>query len=119
MGKSIKFFGKTESQNEDEPDLLFTPWSAVHFFSGAIAHSWLDIGFWPWEAIHAAYEMKDWYLHNSETDETQDYNSLPNSLADQAIATVGHLVATTKRSPLVLVGGLITLVFVSSREEVG
>ena len=118
MGKSVKFFGTTESQDDEEPDLLFTPWSAVHFFSGAIANSWLDIGFWPWEAIHAAYELKDFYLHNTTTDETQEYNSLPNSLADQAIATLGHLVAT-KRSKLVLVGGLLTLVFVSSREELG
>ena len=119
MGKSIRFFGATESQDEDEPDLLFTPWSAIHFFSGAIANSWLDIGFWPWEAIHVAYELKDWYLHNSTDNETQEYNSLPNSVADQAIATLGHMIATTKRSKIVLVGGLLTLVFVASQEELG
>ena len=119
MGKSIRFFGTSESQDDEEPDLLFTPWSAVHFFSGAIANSWMDIGFWQFEAIHAAYELKDLYLHNSTNAETQEYNSLPNSVADQAIATLGHLVATSKRSKIVLVAGLLTLVFVASREDLG
>ena len=96
---------------------MFTPWSSVHFFAGAIAHSWADIGLLPWELLHLAYEVKDRYRHTETA--TKDYNSFINSVGDTAAATAGHLLGTHKRSNLLLFGGAVALLFCTQNDEVG
>jgi hypothetical protein len=111
---NIVLFAKTEG--DDLPDALLTPWSIVHFLSGAVANSWFDLKFWPWEAIHAAYEIKDRIQHDKG-----EYNSITNSASDQIISGVGHYFGnyTGKRSGLLLFGTLATLSFVVWNEELG
>jgi hypothetical protein len=80
-----QIIGITETE---ETDVIFTPWSFVHFLSGGAAKE-LGIPFWQWEIIHALYETKDIFFdHNGDV-----MNSFANSLGDQLIATVGHLVS--------------------------
>jgi hypothetical protein len=121
--KDWTLYAKTEgSLDDDLPDSLLTPWSTVHFLAGAIADSWFDIRFWPWEALHLSYEIKDRLVHERTNDLTQhEYNSEINSAGDQMISGLGHYAGrwVGKRSfPLLLVTAA-TLAFVSSREDIG
>ena len=75
-------FGKSE----EEKDLLLTPWSIVHFLSGAACKG-IGWGFWSNFALHAAYEVKD-HLQREEI-----HNSKFNSVGDQACSVAGYLYA--------------------------
>ena len=117
MGKPIEFYGLTEIDDEGSPDLIFTPWTSVHFFVGGVANSWFDIGIWPWEALHLAYEVKDVLMHNKR--ENREYNSLVNTLGDTVATTAGHLLFKQKRSWFSLLGAGAALLFCSSNDDVG
>ncbi len=71
--------------NEKRDDVLLTPWSIVHFFSGA-ALKGLNFKFWPAFMIHGLYEYKDFLAHPKE-----NYNSPINSAGDQTVAMLGWL----------------------------
>ena len=66
---------------DEEEDVVFTPWSVVHFWSGMAAHD-LKIPILYWEILHLLYEGKDYFL--TET------NSLTNSIGDQLSTTAGY-----------------------------
>ena len=114
--KNLVLFAKTEGESDDLPNALLTPWSLIHFLSGAVAYSWFDIRFWPWELIHLAYELKDRIQHTKG-----EYNSLPNTVADQILSGVGHYFGqkiSKQNSPL-LFFTMASLAFVVSNEELG
>ncbi len=72
--------------NEEYDDSFMTPWSLVHFLSGA-AMKGMGWGWWPTFALHAAYEYKDYLAH------PDIYNSPLNSAGDQTMAMAGWLAA--------------------------
>ena len=79
MSKKTKaLFG----MGETEKDLFLTPWSLVHFLSGAACKG-MGWGFWSNFTLHAAYEVKDHY--NIEN----IYNSKFNSAGDQLCSMAG------------------------------
>lgn len=81
---------KLYAMHEDEEvDAFLTPWSIPHFLVGAAAKE-RGLSFWAFELLHGLYETKD-YMQN-KADLTK--NSLFNSLGDQAIGTVGHLIVS-------------------------
>ena len=85
--------GKTiYSTDEQEEDALLTPWSFVHYMSGAAMR---DLGFsFPVAfGVHAIYELKD----RQEHEEGVVYNSMLNSVGDQGAAMLGWY--WTKRDP--------------------
>ncbi len=69
--------------NERHNDVLVTPWTIVHFFSGAAMKS-AGLGLWPAFMAHGLYEMKDYLAHPDQV-----YNSPLNSTGDQAAAMGG------------------------------
>ncbi len=75
-------FGMTE----EEKDLLLTPWSIVHFLSGAACKG-IGWGFWSNFALHAAYEAKD------HVQMEENYNSKFNSVGDQFCSMAGYVSA--------------------------
>ena len=83
-----KFDGPREKglfgKDEEEKDLLLTPWSAVHFLSGA-AMKGLGAGFWTNFALHGAYEAKDHF------NKPNNYNSTFNSAGDQVCSMAGFV----------------------------
>ena len=89
----LKIFALTENPNTH---VLFTPWSTAHIMGGVTAKS-LGINFWMFSAMHAIYETND-YLQNARTDDGRIINSFENSVADQVIAMVGHLLPLKKRA---------------------
>ena len=113
--KYWEIFGRTEGKTKDGANLPDR--SSVHFFAGAIAHSWADIGLLPWELLHLAYEVKDRYKHTE--DATKDYNSFINTIGDTAATTAGHLLGTHKRSNLLLFAGALSLLFCTQNDDVG
>ena len=72
--------------DETDMDVLFTPWSIVHFLSGAACKG-LRWGFWSNFALHAAYEAKD-HINIEEI-----YNSKWNSVGDQSCSMAGWVYA--------------------------
>jgi hypothetical protein len=78
-----KLIGPSEST---EHDVLITPWSAVHFGVGGVAGQ-LNIGFWWFQMIHGAYELKDFWV--TQQGDSEYYNSTYNSIGDHTIATLG------------------------------
>ena len=86
----MKLFGLAES---DDEEVLFTPWTIPHILVGAAAKErgipllWFELG-------HFLYEVKD----QVENQRQNQLNTLANSIADQAAATVGHLVVNTNTS---------------------
>ena len=78
---------KLFAEKEDKDDSLFTPWSLVHFTSGAASCA-LGVSFSINFLVHAVYEMKD--LQKAET----VYNSKINSVGDQFASMAGHYIAT-------------------------
>jgi hypothetical protein len=69
-----------------EHDVLLTPWSAVHFGVGGVAGQ-LKIGFWWFQIIHGAYEVKDFLV--TKQGDMELYNSTYNSIGDHITATLG------------------------------
>ena len=69
---------------------LLTPWAIPHFMVGLAAKE-RGIPFWWFELGHALYEAKDQFVNGRG----ENMNSLWNSIGDQGIATLGHLVAST------------------------
>jgi hypothetical protein len=92
MRKEIEWFGLLEK--EDDPFVLvITPWSMVHFLSGSAAKQ-LGMSFkWFW-LLHLGYEVKDQIKR--ETGEV--YNSFVNSVGDQMIGTLGHILTPQNSS---------------------
>ena len=80
LNQPKKFF----ATSEEKVDALLTPWSLVHFLSGAAAKG-IGWGFWLNFGFHAAYEVKDHFnLENV-------YNSKLNSVGDQACSIAGWM----------------------------
>ena len=96
----MKFIAISETEDEDA---VFTPWSAVHFFSGSAAKEW-KVPFWWFQLGHVMYETKD-QLRNQE-DLYQ--NSFLNSVGDQLGATAGWLAVTPPK------GYKYTILFIAS-----
>ena len=71
---------------EETSDALLTPWSLVHFLSGAACKG-LGWGFWTNFAFHGAYEVKD-HLNLENI-----YNSKFNSVGDQVCSVAGYVYA--------------------------
>ena len=112
-------FAKAENR-EEGIDAVFSPWSIVHYFSGSVAWTWLDIDFWPWEAVHLAYELKDQVGTNAnENSEIFTHNSLENSIGDTIATTAGHLTPFKKRSWIPLVGLGASLLWLLGNDELG
>ena len=80
--RPIGIAGTTEMHE----DLLLTPWSIVHFLSGAACKG-LGWSFWANFALHGAYEAKD-HLNKEE-----NYNSTLNSAGDQFCSMFGFMFA--------------------------
>ncbi len=72
------------AMDETEEDAVVTPWSIVHYLSGA-AMKGLGISFPVAFAIHALYEAKDRDEHSTG----RIYNSMVNSVGDQTVAMLG------------------------------
>ena len=83
----MRLFGITEDQT-DEGITLLTPWSLVHLTFGAACKE-LGVPLLLFEIGHGSYEIKD--ITVSYWGET--YNSIPNSVADQLMATLGWFLA--------------------------
>ena len=83
----IQLFANKET---DKDPALLSPWSIPHFFVGMAAKE-RGVPFWWFQLGHGLYEMKDQYEHIKQI----QHNTLVNSLGDQAIATVGHVVGKT------------------------
>jgi hypothetical protein len=87
MAKKFALFALRETPDDDYVAYL-TPWSLVHFFSGAAAKQ-LSMPFTWFFVVHGAYEIKDQIVR-----ETGDiYNSSVNSVGDQTVACLGHILA--------------------------
>ena len=71
---------------ENTEDLFLTPWSFVHFLSGAACKG-MGWDFWMNFALHGMYELKD---HMSKD---ENYNSTFNSAGDQFCSMVGFIYA--------------------------
>ena len=80
-------------QEEEGKNLFLTPWSLTHFTAGAAAKE-IGMSLLIWEILHGIYELKD---HVIDITRTGNRNSLFNSVGDQAISTVGHLIANKKK----------------------
>ena len=76
-----KLFALGEIEGGD--DVLFTPWSIVHFLSGATARK-LGINEVVYQFLHFAYETKDQIKDNG--------NTILNSYGDQLTTTVGYYI---------------------------
>ena len=85
---NIELIGLSETE---ETDVIFTPWSLAHLAAGSAAKE-LGIPFWYWEAIHGAYEFKD-FIVNEHGD---ILNSFANSAGDQIATSLGHYFASGK-----------------------
>ena len=81
----VNVFAKKETA--EEPALL-TPWSVPHFLLGMAAKE-RGVPFWWFFVGHALYELKD----QVDRDRGGNQNTLENSIGDQAIASLGHVVA--------------------------
>ena len=78
------------NQESDEESAFLTPWSLPHFLVGAAAKErGIPIGWF--ELAHLMYEGKDYFENVRDIAK----NSLVNSIGDQAIATLGHLIVDT------------------------
>ena len=82
----------SNKETDDEPALL-SPWSVPHFLVGMAAKE-RGIPFWWFELGHLLYELKD----QAENYTGKNHNTLLNSVGDQAVATLGHVVATRNRN---------------------
>ena len=69
-------------------DVLFTPWSLVHFACGGVAKQ-AGIAFWWWQLAHGAYEAKDFLVQQTNSSQGELYNSIWNSVGDQSVTTLG------------------------------
>ena len=74
------------AMKEEHVDSLFTPWTSVHFLSGAAAKA-IGVSFSMNFLIHAVYELKD----TMKKDDV--YNSNINGLGDQFASMAGHEIA--------------------------
>ena len=79
-------------QEEEGTDVFITPWSLCHFTAGCAAKE-IGMSLLVWEVMHALYELKD---HIIDKAQTGNRNSVFNSVGDQSVATVGHLIASKK-----------------------
>ena len=84
MTEKIQIFGLKEI---DKP-ILFTPWSALHFAVGMFMQQ-QGFSFWESFILHAIYETSDIIKNINDI----EYNSIPNSVADQTIVMLGHYAA--------------------------
>ena len=70
------------ANDEKHADAFLTPWSLVHFLSGAAMKGLgfsLPVAF----VVHGLYEVKDQGNH------AKVYNSVTNSMGDQVVAMLG------------------------------
>jgi hypothetical protein len=72
------------AMDESVDDVLLTPWSVVHFLSGAACKG-LGWSFWSNFALHGAYEAKDHFFKE------EIYNSKFNSVGDQFCSMAGYV----------------------------
>jgi hypothetical protein len=96
---TLRFFGYNPPDSKQTPCLI-TPFTGIHFLSGAVANILLRkldvsyaIAFTIWFIIHMLYELKD--LHGSYIKNSDDYyhnHSLINSISDQAFALLGFII---------------------------
>lgn len=96
---TLRFFGYNPPDSKQTPCLI-TPFTGIHFLSGAVANVLLRkldvsyaIAFTIWFIIHMLYELKD--LHSSYIKNSDDYyhnHSLINSISDQAFALLGFII---------------------------
>ena len=84
------------AMTEKEKDVLLTPWSLIHFLSGA-AIKGFGWDFWSNFVIHGAYEVKDHY------NKDRIYNSSFNSVGDQVCSMAGWSLAQNGDTNLVYV----------------
>ena len=101
MGKNLRIFALREREVDDFVAIL-TPWSIVHFLSGAAAKQ-VNMPFSWFFIAHAVYEAKD----QVERETGKIYNSAVNSIGDQTVAVLGHL-----HVPSLGVGSLFSKPFV-------
>ncbi len=96
---TLRFFGYNPPDSKQTPCLI-TPFTGIHFLSGAVANILLRkldvsyaIAFTIWFIIHMLYELKD--LHGSYIKNSDDYyhnHSLINSISDQVFALLGFII---------------------------
>jgi hypothetical protein len=87
MVKKFRLLALRERE-EDDYVAFITPWSLVHFLSGAAAKQVHMPATW-FFILHAAYEAKD----QIERETGEVYNSAVNSIGDQTVAMIGHILA--------------------------
>ena len=86
----MKFFAFYDVPNEPA---IFTLWSVIHFLAGTAGKQFgLSLG--AFFALHGFYEMKDVL--------TTTTNSVENSVADQACATLGHILGPSSGSGFIM-----------------
>jgi hypothetical protein len=95
----LRFFGYNPPDSKQTPCLI-TPFTGIHFLSGAAANVLLrklnipyGIAFTLWFLIHMLYELKD--LHGSYVKNSNDYyhnHSIINSISDQVFALLGFII---------------------------
>ena len=76
-------------ETKEDPAVL-TPWSVPHVLVGLAAKErGIPLGWF--FMFHGMYELKDAYENYMDI----QHNSHVNSLGDQAVATIGHLIGKT------------------------
>lgn len=94
----IRIIGITPPDSKETPCLI-TPFTVIHFLSGAVAnvilrklnYTYIN-AFILWFFIHMIYELKD--LYGSYVKKSNDYyhnHSLINSITDQTFALFGFI----------------------------
>jgi hypothetical protein len=80
--------------------VLLTPWSLSHFACGLLVGSasfafrrGFKASFVAWSLLHLCYEATDVYMAYSDDVKDGAPNSFANSVADQAVAMLGFLLA--------------------------
>ena len=109
--REMRIVGVTEDGDEAT---IITPWSLVHLTFGA-AMKELGVPLILFEIGHGAYEIKDITVAISGG----TYNSVPNSVGDQAIATLGWFLARRRghlgRHALTFVAVWTTIFYLGDR----
>ena len=99
--------------DETDEDAVVTPWSIVHYLSGA-AMKGLGLSFPVAFTIHALYEAKDRDEHS------RIYNSMSNSVGDQTVAMLGWYWTKETNNPRWLYYWLFSWVFAANlRDHIG
>lgn len=110
----IRFIGYNPPDSKQTPCLI-TPFTGIHFLSGAVANVLLrklnvpyTIAITLWFFTHMLYELKD--LYGSYIKKSNDYyhnHSLINSISDQGFALLGFVIGQS--IPLDMIVPFITL----------